>query len=216
MMKSLQQQSVVDRLIYHADQGIRTVFAGSPTCSRQNPAHAMPDVPMTAEECRHVAGLMRVNHAGEISAQALYSAQALTARTSVVREKMHQSALEENDHLAWCADRLGELGSHTSRLNAVWYLGSFTIGLLAGLVGDKWSLGFVVETERQVVRHLQAHLRALPGQDDKSRVILQQMEQDELHHATVALESGGAPLPGAIKSLMMSTAKIMTSTAYWI
>jgi ubiquinone biosynthesis monooxygenase Coq7 len=159
---------------------------------------------------------MRVNHSGEVCAQALYQGQALTARLPVVRERMEQAALEENDHLAWCEQRLHELGSHKSYLNPAWYAGSFAIGALAGLIGDKWSLGFLAETERQVVRHLEGPLGSLPPDDLKSRAILEQMHTDEAQHATLAVESGGAALPPSIRGLMQSVSKVMTGTAYWV
>jgi ubiquinone biosynthesis monooxygenase Coq7 len=159
---------------------------------------------------------MRGNHAGEVAAQGLYQGQALTARLDSVRQQMERAALEENDHLAWCESRAKELGAHVSYLNPLWYGGSVAIGALAGLAGDKWSLGFVVETERQVVRHLDDHLARLPAQDAKSRAILEQMRQDEGHHATVALEAGGAALPEPIKRLMGLASQVMTRTAYYL
>ena len=159
---------------------------------------------------------MRVNHAGEVAAQALYQGQAVTARQDSVRAAMEKAALEENDHLAWCAQRIHELSGHPSYLNPAWYAGSFAIGVLAGLAGDAWGLGFVVETEHQVVRHLDNHLRQLPESDLKSRAILEQMRQDESHHATVALESGGNELPDEIRILMSLASQVMIRTAYWI
>ncbi|HEU5338909.1 MAG TPA: 2-polyprenyl-3-methyl-6-methoxy-1,4-benzoquinone monooxygenase, partial [Sulfuricaulis sp.] len=153
---------------------------------------------------------------GEICAQALYQGQATTARLPEVRGKMDQAAQEENDHLAWTEERIRELGSHTSYLNPLWYAGSFAIGAFAGLAGDKWSLGFVAETEKQVVKHLESHLQRLPTEDLKSRQILEQMRDDEGHHATVAIESGGVPLPEPVRQLMRFASKIMTRTAYWL
>ena len=155
--------------------------------------------------------MMRVNHCGEVCAQALYQGQALTARSQEVRTSMDAAAREEIDHLEWCQQRLGELGSHTSYLNPLWYSGSLGLGLLAGLVGDKWSLGFLAETERQVVRHLEGHLDRLPEGDSKSRAIVEQMKQDEAKHATMALVEGAADLPPAIKVFMTLTAKVMTT-----
>ncbi|MBI5462347.1 MAG: 2-polyprenyl-3-methyl-6-methoxy-1,4-benzoquinone monooxygenase, partial [Gammaproteobacteria bacterium] len=146
----------------------------------------------------------------------LYQGQALTARLDTVRERMAQAADEENDHLVWCAARLRELGSHTSRLDPLWYLGSAGIGALAGIAGDKWSLGFVAETERQVVNHLDEHLTTMAPHDHKSRAILEQMKIDELHHGTTALEAGGAALPGPVKQLMQAMSKVMTGTTYWV
>jgi len=161
-------------------------------------------------------GFMRVNHSGEVCAQALYQGQALTARSTIVREKMAQSAWEENDHLVWCEDRIKELGGHLSYFNPFWYLGSFTLGVLAGIAGDKWSLGFVAETERQVVRHLDSHMKRLPVKDLKSRAIVTQMKEDELHHATVAIETCGAELPPVIRHLMTATSKVFTSLTYYL
>ena len=169
---------------------------------------------MSESERRHVAGLMRVNHAGEVSAQGLYAGQALTARLPEVRAAMERAALEENDHLEWTERRLRELGSHKSLLNPLWFVGSFTIGAAAGLAGDRWSLGFVAETEHQVIRHLDDHLQRLPEQDRRSRAVLERMKHDEAHHATVALEGGGAQLPSPVKRLMRTVAKLRTRTAY--
>jgi 3-demethoxyubiquinol 3-hydroxylase len=159
---------------------------------------------------------MRVNHSGEVAAQALYQGQALTARLDQVRDKMTEAAQEENDHLAWTEARVRELGGHLSYLNPVWYLGSFLIGAAAGAAGDRWSLGFVAETEHQVVAHLDRHLARLPAQDARSRAILEQMRVDEARHATVALEAGAAALPEPVKRLMGLASQVMTRTAYWI
>ncbi|MDH5594464.1 MAG: 2-polyprenyl-3-methyl-6-methoxy-1,4-benzoquinone monooxygenase, partial [Gammaproteobacteria bacterium] len=190
---------------------------GKPQVTERTPPDTdLQQSELSKEEARHVAGLMRINHAGEVCAQALYQGQALTAKLPNVREKMERAAQEENDHLAWCENRLKELGDHTSYLNPFWYGGSFAIGALAGLAGDKWSLGFVVETERQVVKHLDSHLQQIPAQDEKSRAILEQMKIDEGHHATVALQAGGAELPTPVKKLMQTTSKLMTRTTYWL
>ena len=159
---------------------------------------------------------MRVNHAGEIAAQALYKAQALTARDDELKKTMKQSADEEIDHLDWCELRLKELGDHTSYLGPVWYLGSFGLGVVAGCFGDKWNLGFLAETEYQVVRHLDAHLEQLPMNDDRSRAILEQMREDELHHATTDETAGAKSLPKGVKRLMSYASKVMTKTAYRI
>lgn len=206
--------SPFDQLLMHMDKAMRTVFGAPPVTERPNPADTHPETELTTDEQDRVTGLMRVNHAGEVSAQALYQGQALTAKLAEVRGKMERAALEENDHLAWCEQRLTELGSRPSALNPLWYAGSFAIGALAGLAGDKWSLGFVLETERQVVKHLEEHLRRLPPQDLKSHAILEQMREDESHHATTALNAGGAELPQAVKQLMSLTSKLMTKTAY--
>ncbi len=206
--------SPVDRLIGNIDNAMRTIFGKPQVTERANPAQEIADTRLSPQERRHVAGLMRVNHAGEVSAQGLYTGQALTARLPDVREKMERAAMEENDHLAWCETRLDELESHKSLLNPVWYFGSLTIGAIAGVAGDKWSLGFVAETEHQVIRHLDEHLERLPPQDERSRAILTQMKEDEAHHATVALQHGGAELPGPVKLMMKTTSKIMTTLAY--
>jgi len=213
---NFRQPSPFDQLIHGLDQALHTILGPAPEPSRPNPAAAQPEAELTAAE-RELAGrLMRVNHAGEISAQALYQGQALTARLPTVRDKMEQAAVEENDHLAWTEERIRELGTHTSVLAPLWYAGSFAIGALAGMAGDKWSLGFVAETEHQVIRHLDAHLARLPEQDARSRTILEQMRADEAHHATTALAAGGATLPEPIRQLMALTSKTMTTTAYWL
>ncbi len=206
--------SLIDRFLGGLDQALRTVLGPPPHAQRANPATAKPEHELNAEERAHVGGLMRINHTGEVCAQALYQGQALTARLPNVREKMEQAAEEENDHLAWTAERIREMGTHTSYLNPLWYAGSFAIGALAGAIGDKWSLGFVAETERQVVAHLTGHLERLPAQDEKSRAILEQMKEDEAHHATVAIEAGAAELPPPVKDLMRLSAKIMTTVVY--
>ncbi len=213
-MGNQRNYSTLDRLLISAGNALQTVLAEPRGTGRPNPGDAREERELTESEKRHIAGLMRINHAGEVAAQALYQGQAVTARLPEVRQKMEQAALEENDHLAWCQQRVEEMGSHTSLLNPLWYLGSFAIGAIAGIAGDKWSLGFVAETERQVVRHLEEHLRKLPEGEGKSEAILEQMKEDELHHATVAIESGGAELPTPIKSLMTLSSKIMTGTAY--
>jgi ubiquinone biosynthesis monooxygenase Coq7 len=208
--------SPLDRLIQGLDQALHTILGPAPAAARPNPGAPHAEAELSAAE-RELAGrLMRINHAGEISAQALYQGQALTARLPTVRDKMEQAASEENDHLAWTEQRIRELGTHTSLLAPAWYAGSFAIGALAGIAGDKWSLGFVVETERQVIRHLDSHLARLPAHDARDRAILEQMRDDEAHHATTALAAGGAELPAPMKSLMALTSKVMTGTAYWI
>ena len=210
----MRHYSPIDHLLINLDQAVRTVFGKPQVTERPNPADAHEDSVLSEEERRRTACLMRVNHAGEVSAQALYQGQALTAKLPEVREKMERAALEENDHLDWCEGRIKELGSHTSVLNPAWYAGSFAIGALAGAAGDKWSLGFVAETEHQVVKHLEDHLQHLPHQDVKSRAILEQMKEDETHHATVALEAGGAALPWPVKKLMGLVSRVMTLAAY--
>ncbi len=213
---STRNYTLPDRLIMHLDTGLRTVFGRPRVTERPNPAEDIPEADLSDAE-RELAGrLMRINHAGEVAAQGLYEGQALTARLPEVREKMERAALEENDHLAWCETRIAELGSHKSYLNPFWYAGSLTIGALAGMAGDRWSLGFVNETEKQVVRHLDEHLSRISEKDRKTRAILEQMKVDEAHHATTALHAGGAPLPWPVRRVMRLTAKVMTGVAYWI
>ena len=206
----------VDRLLIHFDQAVRTVFGHPQVTERPNPAGDQPDMELSEQERDHTARLMRINYTGEVCAQALYQGQALTARLPDVRATMERSAQEENDHLAWCDSRLHELGHRKSLLNPFWYAGSFAIGALAGLAGDKWSLGFVAETERQVESHLDDHLGQVPAHDQKSRAILEQMKADEMHHAEVARAAGGAELPGPIKLAMTLSSKVMTHTVYWL
>lgn len=206
----------VDKFIVNFDHAIKTLFGKPPQTDRPNPSDKKNEQAMSDNEKKHAAALMRINHSGEVAAQGLYQGQALTARLPQVRAQMEQSAIEENDHLIWCEKRCQELHSHTSYLGPFWYLGSFSIGAVAGLAGDKWSLGFVAETEKQVVKHIDSHLQKLPKQDGKSQAILAQMREDELHHATIAKHAGGAELPEAIKQAMTLTSKIMTKTAYYI
>lgn len=205
----------LDKLIIEFDKGLRTLFAPAPTV-RPRPGRDLPEAPLSEAERRHAAGLMRVNHAGEVCAQALYQGQALTARNPAAKAALEKAAQEETEHLNWCETRLMELGSHTSRLNPLWYTGSLAIGMLAGALGDKWNLGFLAETERQVGAHLQGHLERLPAQDARSRAIVEQMNIDEARHATTALEHGGAALPLPVRLLMKLTSKVMTQTAYRI
>ncbi len=186
------------------------------TTGRINPAEQQDDGPLRPNERRHVARLMRVNHSGEVAAQALYHGQALTAKLEQVRETMEKSAAEESDHLAWCEQRLLELGGRRSLLNPFWYAGSFAIGALAGIAGDRWSLGFVAETERQVVQHLDGHLDRLPEHDSRSRAILEQMREDEAEHGETARLAGGEDLPQPIPLLMNAVSTVMTRAAYWI
>lgn len=206
--------SFLDRVIIDLDRGLRALGGETPSEGRENPAGDLPETPLSEAQRRHAAGLMRVDHAGEVAAQALYHGQAVTARTRRLRGAMEQAALEEGDHLRWCAERLEELHDQSSRLAPLWYAGSFLIGASAGLAGDRWSLGFVVETERQVVRHLEGHLEALPEGDSRSRAILEQMRVDEGVHATTAMESGAVELPEPVKRVMALTARVMTETAY--
>jgi len=198
------------------DVGMRTLFGQPKITERTNPAQNEAGAELSETERQLAGRLMRINHAGEVAAQGLYQGQALTARLPQVRQQMEHAALEENDHLDWCEKRAKELGTHVSVLNPVWYAGSTAIGALAGLAGDKWSLGFVAETEKQVVKHLEEHLEQLPEHDNKSRAILEQMKEDEGRHATVALEAGGTELPYPVRKLMRLTSKIMTRTAFWL
>jgi ubiquinone biosynthesis monooxygenase Coq7 len=200
----------------HADTALRTLFGEPVTTERGNPAGTTSDAAFSDQERKHIAGLMRVNHSGEVSAQALYQGQSLTSRNHEIREKLQQAAIEENDHLNWTKQRIDELGSHTSLLNPLWYGGSFAIGAFAGAIGDKWNLGFLAETEHQVVSHLESHLNKLPGGDLRSRAILEQMKIDEQKHATTAIEHGAAELPPPVKTLMTAMSKVMTSTTYYL
>ncbi|MCW8936061.1 MAG: 2-polyprenyl-3-methyl-6-methoxy-1,4-benzoquinone monooxygenase [Gammaproteobacteria bacterium] len=206
----------IDQLIVQSDHALRTIFGKPVTTERANPSQDTAESKLNETERKLSSRLMRVNHSGEVSAQALYQGQALTARLDTVREGMQRAALEENDHLAWTEQRLTELSSQKSLLNPVWYGGSFAIGAIAGLLGDKWSLGFVAETEHQVIRHLDEHLEKLPENDARSEAVLKQMKTDEAHHATVALEGGGADLPWPVKKLMSAMSKVMTTSAYYI
>jgi 3-demethoxyubiquinol 3-hydroxylase len=208
--------SALDQFIIQFDQGLRTVFGQPLGTKRSNPAAKYLETELSPTEKRHIIALMRINHAGEVSAQALYQGQAITARNPELRQTMQRSAQEENDHLIWCQQRLQELGGNTSLLNPFWYAGSLLIGATAGAVGDKYSLGFLAETERQVVKHLEQHLAQLPTQEQKAHAILVQMKQDEAHHALVAIQAGAANLPAPVTWLMGAMSKVMTKTAYWI
>ena len=208
--------ALIDRFIIEFDTALRSVVGGAharrPTPGSDIQSTALLDV----KEREHAAGLMRVNHVGEVCAQALYQSQKLVARNPEIRQMLDHSGQEEMDHLAWCETRLQELGSHTSYLNPIWYAGSFAIGLAAGLAGDKWSLGFVAETEKQVENHLESHLKKLPAEDERSRAIVDQMRIDEIEHGQAAIAAGGAVLPESIQRLMQAMSKVMTSTAYKI
>jgi len=205
----------LDLLITSISQALRTLAAGS-TAARPNPGEALPTGTLDAAERRHSAGLMRVNHSGEIAAQALYRGQSLTARDPAVRTQLLEAAREEQDHLAWCESRLDELDAQPSRLNPLWYAGSFAIGLAAGALNDRVSLGFVAETERQVEGHLAEHLARLPAGDERSRRVLEKMKSDEVRHGEMAVAAGGAPLPELVRYAMKMAARVMTRTAYWL
>ena len=205
--------SPLDRLLDSAQNALSTV-AGSPRAERANPGDSTPDVVLDDAERRHAAGLMRINHVGEVCAQALYIGQAAVARDPATRAHLLEAAQEETDHLAWCADRLRELDSRPSLLNPLWYAGSYTIGALAGLRGDGWNLGFVVETEHQVEAHLEEHLRTLPEADLRSRAILQVMKDDEARHADHAEQAGAKVLPQPVPTLMKAASTLMKAVAY--
>jgi len=202
-----------DAFILQFDKALRTVFAKAAS-RRPYPDSGLPEADLNEAEKRHAAGLMRINHSGEVCAQALYAGQALTARNPEAQRALLEAADEETEHLAWCEKRLEELGSHKSFLNPLWYVGSFTLGAFAGALGDKWNLGFLAETERQVEGHLDGHLGSLPEQDAKSRAIVEQMKSDEVKHADTAIAQGGAPLPGPVRTAMQLTSKILTHIAY--
>jgi len=204
----------LDLLISVVDRSLRAVFAPA-SGSRPLPSTA-PDPELSEVDRQRAAALMRVNHAGEVSAQALYHGQALVARSPETRHLLLEAANEESDHLAWCEKRLSELHSGPSRLNPLWYAGSFAIGAAAGLLGDRASLGFVAETESQVERHLDTHLERLPADDRRSREIVAAMRADEMRHGTIARSAGGTVLPSLARQLMRQTARVMTHTAYWI
>lgn len=202
-----------DRVIIEFDRALRTVFASARSV-RPVPGDAQPEAALGVGERCHVVGLMRVNHCGEICAQALYQGQALTSRDQAVREALRGAAEEETEHLAWTERRIAELGGRKSLLNPLWYAGSLTLGLVAGALGDKWNLGFLAETERQVEAHLDGHLLSLPEGDLRSRAIVDQMRLDEIQHAETAVRYGAAELPAPVKTAMKLMAKIMTGTAY--
>ncbi|MDH0214859.1 2-polyprenyl-3-methyl-6-methoxy-1,4-benzoquinone monooxygenase [Stutzerimonas stutzeri] len=215
-MPSQRHYSPADRLLMQADAALRTLlpFSGQP--SRPSPALLKTETELSESEARHVAGLMRINHTGEVCAQALYQGQALTARLPQVRQAMEQAADEEIDHLAWCEQRIRQLGSHTSVLNPIFYGLSFGIGASAGLISDRISLGFVAATEDQVCKHLDDHLGQLPAGDEKSRAILEQMRDDEAQHSTAAIEAGGLRFPAPVKFGMSLVSKVMTKATYRI
>jgi ubiquinone biosynthesis monooxygenase Coq7 len=205
----------MDALFAAADSALRTLFA-KPRALRACPVVPAEETHLAHDERKHAAALMRVNHVGEICAQALYTAQALATRNPELRRHFEKAADEETDHLAWTEERIRELGDRTSLLNPLWYAGAFGIGLLAGRFGDRVSLGFVVETERQVESHLQSHLDRLPAHDHASRAIVAQMKEDEAAHAAGALAAGGIELPPPVKTLMRAAAKVMTTTAHYV
>lgn len=216
MSQTHRHYSLFDRLIIALDNGVKTLSHRYTTSERQNPAKNIDEETLSNDERKKAARLMRVNHSGEVCAQALYQGQALTAKSLQTREKLEQAGLEEGDHLAWCESRIRELNNHTSYLNPFWYMGSFALGMIAGIAGDRWNLGFIAETEHQVVDHLNNHLKQLPKNDHKSHAILQQMREDENHHAQTAIINGASILPKPIQLSMRITSKLMTYSSYWI
>jgi ubiquinone biosynthesis monooxygenase Coq7 len=210
------QFSAVDRLFEGIDAVLRGIAGSGSRASRPNPAEGIPHSRLSASEQRHAAGLMRVNHAGEVAAQGLYQGHALVARSSATADHMRAAALEELDHLNWCEQRLAELGSAPSRLRPLWYAGAFAIGAASGVLGDSWSLGFVEETERQVAEHLRGHLERLPRDDARSRAIVERMRIEEQQHGAKARAAGSRNLPHIVHRLMRLSAKAMTRTSYRI
>lgn len=212
----MRQYSLFDQILIQTDTAVRTVIGKPAVTQRDYPADDIDDCELDDNQRKHIAALMRVNHTGEVSAQALYQGQSITSRNIDIREKLEEAALEENDHLAWTENRLHELGDRTSLLKPFWYVGSFTLGAIAGAIGDKWNLGFLAETEKQVVKHLDSHLDEIPNSDKRSRAILEQMKTDEAKHATTAIESGGEELPAPVKKAMTLMSRVMTNTAYYL
>jgi len=208
--------SALDRLLAGVDDALRTVAAPAGRPARDNPAGLIKEAALSDSQKSHAAGLMRVNHAGEVAAQALYKGHATVARDTSIEEQMQEAAAEEHDHLAWCEQRIQELGEEPSKLSPFWYAGAYAIGTVSGILGDKWSLGFIAETEHQVIEHLESHLEGLPPEDARSRAIVEQMRDEEAEHGKNAIDAGAAELPKPVKRLMRLTAKIMTRTAYWV
>jgi 3-demethoxyubiquinol 3-hydroxylase len=207
-------QDPIDGFIIEFDRALRSIVGATPMRRPVPDSSVMSETELSAQEKKHAAGLMRVNHVGEVCAQALYQSQKLHAKSDDLKNKLEHAAIEEEDHLAWCERRLEELDSRPSLLNPVWYAGSFVLGSIAGLAGDKISLGFVAETEKQVEHHLDDHLKELPSNDHRSRAVVAQMRADEIAHGQMAIQEGGVELPGAIQAVMKTMAKIMTVTAY--
>lgn len=205
----------LDTLITEFDKGLRTLLA-QPRSQRPHPDSDIADTEMTVAEKKHASALMRVNHTGEVCAQALYSGQALTAHSPQTTAALQQAALEETEHLAWCESRIKQLGGRTSLLNPLFYAGSFTMGVVAGILGDKWNLGFLAETEKQVGAHLASHLDKLPESDQKTRKIIEQMQLDEAKHAKEAIQQGAAGLPAPARFVMNKISKLMTTSAYYL
>jgi len=206
---------MLDKLIIEFDKGLRTIAAEARS-GRVHPDQSIAEAPLESDQKRQIASLMRINHCGEVCAQALYNGQSLTSRNPEIVAALKQASQEETEHLAWCERRINEVGGHKSLLNPLWYAGSFTLGALAGAAGDKWNLGFLAETEKQVGKHLQSHLELLPENDSKSRAIIEQMSKDEASHAEAAIKHGAAELPKPIKLAMGLVSKLMTTTTYHI
>lgn len=206
--------TAADKLVINLDQTLRTLFGRPLVTERSNPADPLQETDLSEKTREHTARLMRINHTGEVCAQALYQGQALTAHQESTRRSMARAAAEENDHLDWCESRVEELGGRLSLLNPFWYAGSFMLGAAAGIAGDRWSLGFVAETEKQVEGHLDEHLAQIAPEDEKTRSILEQMKEDEIRHGKTAKSQGGADLPSPIKQLMRLTSKLMTASVY--
>ena len=207
--------NLIDRLIVGFDQGLRSI-ACEPRAQRANPGTSIPEASLSDAERRHASSLMRVNHCGEVCAQALYQGQALTSRNPAIRSALSSAAREEEDHLAWTRQRIEELGGRTSVLNPLWYAGSLAMGLAAGALGDRWNLGFLAETEAQVEKHLEGHLGRLSPTDSRTRVVIEAMQRDEAGHAQTARDLGAADLPEPAKELMRRTARVMTELSYWV
>jgi ubiquinone biosynthesis monooxygenase Coq7 len=210
------QLTPIDKLLAGVNNALRTVAAPAGRSARQSPSDYVSATDLSANEMSHSAGLMRVNHSGEVAAQGLYQGHATVARDPSIEQQMKHAAEEEFDHLAWCEQRLTELGSGPSRLSPIWYAGAFTIGAISGTLGDRWSLGFIAETERQVCDHLTSHLDQLPAVDEKSRAVVEKMRDEEQQHGKNAQDAGAAELPPPVRHLMQLTAKVMTKTAYWV
>lgn len=206
---------MIDSMILEFDRALRTVF-GQARSVRPTPGADIPDSDLGETERRHAAALMRINHVGEVCAQALYQGQAIVSRDQSVKKALTHAAEEEVEHLAWTESRIRELGGRKSLLNPLWYGGALAIGVLAGKLGDRWNLGFLAETEQQVEAHLKSHLNSLPGQDMRSRAIVDQMAIDEIEHAKLAMRLGGEPLPQAARAAMKGASRVMTSVAYWV
>ena len=211
---STRNLTAFDRLLAGANNALRTLAAPAGEATRSYPGNSVDEADLSAAERRHAAGLMRVNHAGEVAAQALYQGHATVARDPGIEAQMQSAAAEEFDHLAWCERRLRELGAAPSRLSPLWYTGAYTIGAVSGLFGDRWSLGFIAETERQVCEHLESHLDGLPESDQRSRAVVRKMRDEEQQHGDDARAAGAAELPQPVQDLMRHTARVMTRTAY--